>query len=236
MEQRLPISLCIFVKNEEKNLRDCIESVYPIVSEVIIVDTGSTDSTLEIAKKYTDRIYKVGFSDFGNIRTITAHLALYDWVLMLDADERLDPAEWGKLAQLIQQPFATQGADMELDDNGNVIIDSWALPRKRWADIWMRKQVDVESYPDWQVRLFRNHYNRKRISFVRRIHETVHGCIRTEQAIDGPTIHHFQNVAKSSEALKARQKFYTELYNADIADGIEHNEPPVIELDEVGEP
>jgi glycosyltransferase involved in cell wall biosynthesis len=152
MVEVLPISLCMFVKNEENNLRDCIESVRPVVAEIVIVDTGSTDGTVALAKKYTNRVYEVGFTDFGSIRTLTAHLAVFPWVLMLDGDERLDPSEWPKLAELISTPVGTFESNGEHDRDGNVVIDSWALPRKRWEDEWMRKQVDVDSYPDWQVR------------------------------------------------------------------------------------
>jgi len=232
MSKKLPISLCTFVKNEEASIRDCIESVYPIVSEVVVVDTGSEDSTIKICQEYTDRIYRVGFSDFSSIRTLAAHLSNQHWVLQLDADERLS-ADWGKLEELISEPIGVQGDDMELDEFGNVIIDSWALPRKRWADIWMSQQVDAESYPDWQVRLFRNHLRRPKIKFIRRVHETVSGCIKTEYAHDGPIINHLQNVNKSREDLERRQKLYTELYNLDIAEGIHHSEPPVVDIDKV---
>lgn len=233
MPDLLPISLCTFVKNEEKSLRDCFESVAPIISEFIVVDTGSSDNTVQVAKKLTSNVYSIGFSDFGSIRTITAHLANMPWVLMLDADERVDPADLDKFYDLINQPEGVTGDDMELDSDGNVVIDSWALPRKRWADKWMRRQVDTDSYPDWQVRLFRNHYNRPKIGFRRRIHETIYGCIKTGHAHAGPIIHHFQNVHKSVGDLVARKELYTSLYEMDIADGIEHNEPPVIDIDDV---
>ena len=230
---RLPISLCVFVKNEEKSLRDCIESVLPIISELIIVDTGSTDKTLELARSYTDRVYQVPFTDFGTIRTLTAHLATQPWVLMLDADERIMSEDWGKFEELVSQPDGLIQHKWEKDEEGNVVIDSWALPRKRWADAWMTKQVDQESYPDWQVRLFKNHPRRRKIRFVRRVHETVDGCIRTEQAPAGPIIHHFQNSNKDEAALLARQEMYTKLYEMDVAEGVEHAEPPVIEEDKV---
>jgi len=229
----LPISLCMFVKNEENNIAECIESALPLVSEVVIVDTGSTDRTLEIARTCTDRVYSVKFSDFGSIRTLTAHLSNREWVLMLDADERLYPGDWHKFVPLIDQPRGVQGDTLELDSEGNPIIDSWAFPRKRWADKSMRNQVELESYPDWQVRLFRNHVTRKKISFRRRVHETVVNCIRTEKVVNGPTIHHFQNVDKGRKALQARQKLYTKLYEADLADGVYHEEPPVVDMDKV---
>lgn len=231
MVQRLPISLCMFVKNEEKNLRDCIESVKPVIAEIVVVDTGSQDKTLEIAHQYTKRVYSVPFTDFGSVRTITAHLAAYPWVLMLDADERLDPDDWKLLPDLINQPAGVKGNNLELDADGNVIIDSWALPRKRWADAWMREQVEVEAYPDWQVRLFRNHPDKK-ITFRRRVHETISGAVQTKHSEAGPIIHHIQNLHKNEEDLSARRKLYKKLYEMDIAEGIEHIEPPVAEMDD----
>jgi glycosyltransferase involved in cell wall biosynthesis len=233
MTEVLPISLCMFVKNEESNLRDAIESVRPIVSEIIIVDTGSTDNTVKLARSITDRVYEVPFTDFGSIRTLTAHLASCPWVLMLDGDERIDPADWPKLAELVQTPMGVHEHDGEWDEDGNVAIDSWAFPRKRWADAWMRKQVDVESYPDWQVRFFLNHIYRNKITFRRRVHETISGAVRTEQCPDGPTIHHFQNLEKSDTDLLNRQLLYTKLHALDLADGVEHSEPPVVEIDKV---
>jgi glycosyltransferase involved in cell wall biosynthesis len=231
---KLPISLCIFVKNEERNIRECLESALPLVSEIVIVDTGSTDKTIDIARKYTDRVYQIPFSDFGTIRTITAHLATQPWVLMLDADERIMPSDIPKFEPLIDQPEGMEEFNWEYIEEGtSPVIDSWAFPRKRWADSWMTKQVDKESYPDWQVRLFRNHSIRKKIKFVRRVHERVDGCIRTEKVIDGPVIHHFQNVNKNADALARRQEMYTYLQELDIAEGIEHDQPPVIEEDKV---
>lgn len=230
---KLPITLAMFVKNEEHNVRECIESVVPLVSEIVVVDTGSTDKTVEIAKKYTDLVYQVSFSDFGSIRTLTAHLAGQPWVLMLDADERILADDYEKFAKLIDVPVGTAGAEMELDEEGNVVTDSYAFPRMRWADAWYRKRVDEESYPDWQVRLFRNHNNRRKIKFVRRVHERIENCIKTVECPDGPIIHHLQNLGKGKDRLADRESLYTKLYNMDIAEGIEHEEPPVIEEDRV---
>lgn len=230
--EKLPISLTLFVKNEERNIRDCIESVFSVVSEVVILDTGSTDNTLKLVEKYSPRIYKSGFSDFGSIRTLCAHLASQPWVLMLDADERLDGDDWPLLAELIDQKPGVKGDNLELTEDDQICVDSWALPRKRWADKWRRVQEDKKSFPDWQVRLFRNHAD-KRIGFRRRVHETVYGCIRTEHSILGPTIHHFQNTVKNREELKNRAEFYKKLYDLDIKEGVEHTAPPVIPEDDL---
>jgi glycosyltransferase involved in cell wall biosynthesis len=230
----LPISLTMFVKNEERNLRDAIESVKPIVKEIVIIDTGSQDNTIEVAKKYTDRIYQIPFIDFGTIRTLAAHLASQPWVLQLDADERILSDDWYLFAELIDQPTPTEKSRYELDSEdektANIVIDSWALPRKRYSDKYMRNQIELEAYPDWQVRLFKNHPNR-RIGFKRRIHEKIYGCVRTEQSPRGPTVHHLQGVGKPGGHNEVRKELYTKLYNMDIAEGIVHTEPPIADID-----
>lgn len=228
---KLPISFCIFVRDEELNIGPAIESVLPIVSEVVVVDTGSIDRTLAIAREYTNRVYKIPFNnDFGNLRTMTAHLALSKWVLMIDADERIMSQDWHIFEKLINQPETTKESNYELDEAGNVVTDSWALPRMRWADKSMTEQIEKDVYPDWQVRLFKNHPN-KRISFRRRVHETITGCVRTEKSIAGPIIHHFQGTGKDLARKEQRKLLYTQLREADIAEGIEHDTPAVSEVD-----
>lgn len=230
--KRLPISLCLFVKNEEDNIPGVIECMAPVVEEVVVVDTGSSDNTIEVAKRYTNRVYKIPFpNSFGMLRTITAHMALSKWVLMLDADERILPEDFAALENLINQPEPTIESNYELDAAGNIVIDSWALPRKRWQDRMMTVQIEKEAYPDWQVRLFKNHPN-KRISFARRVHETIVGCVRTEHSIGGPIIHHFQGVGKEADRNSKRKELYTRLRDADIAEGIEHDIPAVVKVDE----
>ena len=57
------ISLCMIVKDEEENIKDCLDSVQGIADEIIIVDTGSTDNTKSIAKNYTDKLYDYTWKD-----------------------------------------------------------------------------------------------------------------------------------------------------------------------------
>jgi glycosyltransferase involved in cell wall biosynthesis len=232
VQNRLPISLCAMVKNEEHNIRDLLESVVHYVSEIVIVDTGSTDRTVEIAKEYTDRVYNVGFTNFGDIRTLLVHLSNQPWVLMLDGDERLEPGAEKILEQLVVIPPATSD-NGELDDEGNVVTDAYLLPRKRWADSWMQKQVDMESYPDWQMRFFRNHTKRRKIVFLRKLHELPTGAVKAVELPNGPVINHFQGVGKSIERQIERARQYTKLYEEDVADGVEYSNPPLIPMDTV---
>jgi glycosyltransferase involved in cell wall biosynthesis/Tfp pilus assembly protein PilF len=84
------ISVCLIVKNEEKYLDNCLKSIKDVASEVIIVDTGSTDRTVEIAKRYTDKIYFHAWEDsFSEARNHYLKYATGDWIFQMDADEEL---------------------------------------------------------------------------------------------------------------------------------------------------
>ncbi len=87
----ITISLCMIVRNEEKVLDRCLGSIADLVDEIVIVDTGSTDSTKEIAKKYTDRIYDFEWvDDFSAPRNYAFELCGSDYIYTADADEYLD--------------------------------------------------------------------------------------------------------------------------------------------------
>ncbi|CAA7600322.1 Glycosyltransferase 2-like [Acididesulfobacillus acetoxydans] len=99
MTQNHKISLIMIVKNEESHLAACLESAKDCVDEIVIVDTGSADATLTIARSYTDRIYFYPWNeDFSAARNFALDRADGDWILSLDADEELvfpggDPGE-----------------------------------------------------------------------------------------------------------------------------------------------
>jgi glycosyltransferase involved in cell wall biosynthesis len=82
------LSALILAKNEEEMIEGCLEQL-DFVDEIIILDQGSMDRTVQIAKKYTDKIFKSAHDDFGKNRTILAQHAKGDWLLYLDCDERI---------------------------------------------------------------------------------------------------------------------------------------------------
>lgn len=88
------LSICMMVKNEEKNLERCLKSLQPmrdiVPSELIIVDTGSDDGTVEIAKQYTQQVYFHPWqNNFSEMRNITIRYSKGEWILIIDADEEL---------------------------------------------------------------------------------------------------------------------------------------------------
>jgi glycosyltransferase involved in cell wall biosynthesis len=78
--------------NEEQNLEACIESFREICDEIIVVDSGSTDRTLEIARRYTDRIYVRPWADYRTFLKFAMPRARHRWLLIVDCDERLTPS------------------------------------------------------------------------------------------------------------------------------------------------
>ena len=86
------ISLCMIVKNEQDVIGRCLESVKEIVDEIIIVDTGSSDNTIEIASQYTQKIYHfLWIDDFAAARNFSFSKASKDYILWLDADDVIEP-------------------------------------------------------------------------------------------------------------------------------------------------
>ncbi|MFM7477225.1 MAG: glycosyltransferase family 2 protein, partial [Microcystis aeruginosa] len=87
------LSLCMIVKNEAENLRRCLDSVKGVVDEMIVMDTGSTDDTIAIAKSYGAIVPSYDWrGNFSDARNEALKYVTGDWILVLDADEELNPA------------------------------------------------------------------------------------------------------------------------------------------------
>ena len=132
----MAISVVVICKNEQEMIKNCLESV-KWADEIIIADNGSTDSTLEIAKKYTDKIFTFKGEDFASLRNKALEKAACDWVLYVDADERvLKP-----LKDEIRELIAGTG------------YSAFALSRK---NIIFGEAVNYGPYKkDWVIRLFK---------------------------------------------------------------------------------
>lgn len=94
------LSVCMIVKNEERVIERCLQSIQGIADEIIIVDTGSEDDTKEIASKYTEQVYDfIWVNDFAKARNYAASKATGDWILALDADEYVDRESFEKFKE-----------------------------------------------------------------------------------------------------------------------------------------
>jgi glycosyltransferase involved in cell wall biosynthesis len=108
---KLPVSVIILTYNEEKNIEDCIKSIYNWVDEIFIVDSYSTDNTIEIAKKYTEKIYQHPFQNFSQQRNwAQSNLPIKnEWVFHLDADERVSPGLATELKKIFYSDVNADG-------------------------------------------------------------------------------------------------------------------------------
>lgn len=147
---RPTISLCMIVKNEARILGRCLDSVQGAVDEMVVVDTGSTDGTPDIARRYGARIVNEPWRDhFARARNAGLAHARGDWILFLDADEQLDPEDRPKVWEAVRDA----GCEAVL-----VQVHNYAGPRREEAVI------------NPVVRLFRN---RPEYRFEGRIHEQI---------------------------------------------------------------
>lgn len=125
-ERTVTVSLCMIVKNEEGTLPRCLSSIADLVDEIIILDTGSTDNTKEIARRFNARIFDfVWVDDFAKARNQAFAYATQEYILWLDADDQLLPEDRDQFKKLISTlPANTDAVSMPYnlgyDEYGNV--------------------------------------------------------------------------------------------------------------------
>lgn len=159
------LSVAIITYNEEDNIGDCLESV-KWADEIIIVDSFSTDRTVDIAGKYTDRIFQRTWDGYGCQKNHAIAKATNKWILTLDADERVTP----ELAEEI----------MALFQSGQPPMEGYELPYKVFfGNKWVRHGG---WYPEYHIRLFR----KDRARFKERL---VHEGVEVTGAVG--RLHHF---------------------------------------------
>lgn len=96
--KKSPFSVCIITKNNAKTLETCLRSVSDYFDEIVVADTGSSDSTKEIAKRYTDCVFDFKWNaDFADSRNFAVEKARNDFIFSLDSDERLERIDCSQL-------------------------------------------------------------------------------------------------------------------------------------------
>jgi len=133
----IKLSAVIIVFNEEKNIERCLASLDGIADEIIIVDSHSTDKTLEIAQKYTKQIYQQEFLGYAEQKNFANSLCNFDHIISLDADE------------VISEKLKNEIVDIK----HNFSADAYALNRlTNYAGIWVHH---CGWYPDKKIRIFK---------------------------------------------------------------------------------
>lgn len=147
----LPISVAIITKNEEKNIEDALKSIAD-ADEIVVVDAFSDDRTVELCKKYTDKVFQHEWQGYSRQKQIAVDAAAGPWVLILDADERVTPELKKEIADTV----------------ASTASDGFYLPRKNYfLGKWIRHSG---WWPDHTLRLFKKDKGRLE---PREVHEKV---------------------------------------------------------------
>ncbi|NOY77250.1 MAG: glycosyltransferase [Calditrichaeota bacterium] len=186
------ISICMIVKDEEKHLPKCLESVKGLGAELVIVDTGSTDRTIEIARGYGARVFHFPWNNnFSDARNESLKHATKDWIIWLDADDRLPKSEHEKIRRLARQ---------KPDRGFHFILRNQGLDDSRC----------------FQLRMFPNHPD---IRFEGAVHEQAASALkRLHLPIENTDVTLIHTGYATEEIVRAKKKKYVNMMEAWLAD------------------
>jgi glycosyltransferase involved in cell wall biosynthesis len=187
LRHRKSASLCMIVRDEEQNLGDCLTPVAHLFDEVVIVDTGSRDRTRQIARQFTPCVFDFPWcDDFSAARNESMRRARGEWIMWLDADDRLRPENVEKLRALL---------DILHDQPRAFLMDTMSIPAAG-------EEPSVVTHP----RLFRRH---PAVEWRGRVHEQLSPDLQIlgyECAFSDVQIDHWGYVDPATSARKLRRK------------------------------
>jgi len=199
------LSLAMIVKNEEATLAHCLESVKPLVDEMVILDTGSTDKTVEIAMGFGALVHNFQWrDDFSAARNESLKHCRGDWVLILDADETIDPMDYEKIKRACTSPFA----------------GAYQLIHRQYMSSAIHSASDVDPVPNtspysegkdmpfyYDIPACRLSKKFDGLSFWGRLHETMEDSLTergmTIKPLDA-VIHHYGKMHDNGDKYKGR--------------------------------
>jgi glycosyltransferase involved in cell wall biosynthesis len=190
------LSLCLIVKNEARNLPQCLDSVRGLAGECIVVDTGSTDGTPGIAASAGANVIPFDFTvvDFAAARNDAIARATGSWILMLDADETLDPASIAAIQTLVSG-----------NENAGYYLERHNHSSER----------DKRPFTDYVVRLFPN---RPDIRYRGRVHERVDASILAAGGrLRKTAIRIDHNFSSDKDVRRRKNHWYIEILKEEIA-------------------
>jgi glycosyltransferase involved in cell wall biosynthesis len=139
----MKISACLITLNEERNLPRCLTSVAPLVDEILVVDSGSTDSTVDLAARFGARVVRQDWLGYVGQKNFAIGQALHEWVLSIDADEEISPELAASITRVKADP-----ASVAPDAPNGYQVSRIVYYHGRWIR-------HGDWYPDRLVRLFR---------------------------------------------------------------------------------
>lgn len=147
-DEIIPLSAAVITKDEERNLPGCLKTL-SFADDIVLVDSGSTDRTVEIAKEFGCRVFVEGWKGFGPQKNSAVDKCKHEWVLLLDADERVPHETKETIEKVLEKPTAEAYRFMMK----HFVHGKWI----KHAGYW----------PDWHIRLV----NKTKGSFLGMTHE-----------------------------------------------------------------
>lgn len=197
------VSLCMIVRNEEKELPRCLASIKPLVDEMVIVDTGSTDNTREIARLFGARIIEFSWTgDFSAARNAGLEKATGDWILAMDADEVISPLDHEAFKKLLLAPSVA----WEITTRNYMVkvnIEKW----QQNDGHYIIEEAAAGWTPSNKVRLFPN---RRDVFFQNPIHEMVEPSLELlgiPVQISSIPVHHYGYLDQQKMIEKKREYY-----------------------------
>ena len=200
------VSLCMIAKNEEKYLAQCLRSVRPMVDEMIVVDTGSTDRTKDVARAFGAKLYDFTWEqDFSEARNVSLSKAAGDWIFILDADEVIAPDDYSRFKALVKTTPNGSAAFSIETRNYTMLANTigWTANSGEYA----AQERGTGWFPSVKIRLFPNFKN---IRFEYPVHEMVEPCLKKTgielKACDIP-VHHYGKLSEKKQNEKGKIYF-----------------------------
>lgn len=135
------VAALVLAYNEEENIEECLESI-KWIDEIIVIDSYSKDKTVDLSRKYTNKVYQRKFDNFSSQRNFGLEQIESEWVLVIDADERVSPELRIEILETLKNPKA----------------EGYRIPRKNY---FLGKWIKYAGwYPDYTLRLFKVNSNR----------------------------------------------------------------------------
>ncbi len=215
----MTLSVCMVVRNEEEMLAQALDSINGLADEIIVVDTGSTDKTKEIARGYTDKVYDfVWCDDFSKARNFSLSKATGDWILVLDADEVIAREDHDTIRALMRDQHFIGYAFRQVSYTNDLSQYHYTplIASDSFAKRYDSYRHGFSGYISCHIiRLFRSGHG---IHFEGAVHESVDASCKQQGEIMKTELwlHHYQ-FERGIEFVKQKQLHYLGIYEKNLA-------------------